>query len=114
MSFGLSILPNSILTLCVVFIMSGCVGEAEKTSPKVHIVEIKQMKFQPAELAIQKGDTVVWINNDIVPHDVTEESNKMWTSSLMPAGQAWSSVITQSADYYCSIHVVMKGKLIVQ
>jgi plastocyanin len=72
------------------------------------------MKFQPAELTIQKGDTVVWINNDILAHDVTEESSKAWTSLLIPVGQSWSLVVQQSADYYCSIHVVMKGKLIVQ
>ena len=72
------------------------------------------MKFQPAELIVQKGDTVVWINNDIVAHDVTEESSKAWTSSVMPVGQSWSLVVTQNADYYCSIHVVMKGKLVVQ
>lgn len=82
--------------------------------PRTYTVEIKQMKFQPAELVVQKGDTVVWINNDIVAHDVTEESIKAWTSSLMPVGQSWSLVVTQSADYYCSIHVVMKGKLVVQ
>ena len=72
------------------------------------------MQFQPAELIVQKGDTVVWINRDIVAHDVTEEPNKGWTSSVMPTGKSWSLVVTQSADYYCSIHVVMKGKLIVQ
>ena len=108
------ILKSSIFTLCIIFILNSCATETEKTIPKVHTVEIKQMKFQPAELVVQKGDTVVWINNDIVAHDVTEESSKTWTSSLMPVGQSWSLVVTQSADYYCSIHVVMKGKLVVQ
>src|SRR5678810_303164 len=110
----LTIFNSSIFTLCIIFILNSCSTETEKTIPKVHTVEIKQMKFQPAELVVQKGDTVVWINNDIVAHDVTEESSKAWTSSLMPVGQSWSLVVTQSADYYCSIHMVMKGKLIVQ
>ena len=114
MNNPLTILKNSIFILCIIFIWNSCADKKEKTIPKVHTVEIKQMKFQPAELIVQKGDTVVWINNDIVAHDVTEESNKSWTSSLMPVGQSWSLVVTQSADYYCSIHVVMKGKLIVQ
>ena len=107
-------LKNSIITLCIILILNGCATEPVVSIPKVHTVEIKQMKFQPAELIIQKGDTVVWINNDIVAHDVTEESNKAWTSSLMPVGRSWSLVVNQNADYYCSIHVVMKGKLIVQ
>ena len=70
------------------------------------------MKFQPAQLAVQIGDTVTWINHDIVAHDVTEESNKAWTSSSMAPGSSWSLVVTQHASYYCSIHLVMKGKLL--
>ncbi len=108
------VLTNCIYLLCLIVFLNSCTGETKKNMPKVHTVEIKQMKFQPAELIVQKGDTVVWINNDIVTHDVTEQSSKAWTSSLMPAGQSWSLVVTQSADYYCSIHVVMKGKLTVQ
>ena len=77
-------------------------------------VEIKQMQFQPASLTVQKGDTVVWINNDIVAHDVTEEKGRLWTSGPLAPGASWSLVVTESADYYCSIHVVMKGKLVVK
>ena len=111
---SLPILKNCIYLLFSIFLLIGCSGETAKHIPKVYTVEIKQMKFHPAELIVQKGDTVVWINNDIVAHDVTEESGKAWTSSLMPVGKSWSLVVTQSADYYCSIHVVMKGKLVVQ
>ena len=108
------IFNNSIYVLYFIILLNSCSSAPEKTIHKVYTVEIKQMKFQPAELVVQKGDTVVWINNDIVAHDVTEESSKAWTSSLMPVGQSWKLVVTQSADYYCSIHLVMKGKLVVQ
>ena len=80
----------------------------------MYSVEIKQMKFQPASLTVQKGDTVIWTNHDIVMHDVTEEKSKAWTSGPLAPGQSWSLVVTESADYYCSIHLVMKGKLTVQ
>jgi plastocyanin len=80
----------------------------------LHIIEIKDMKFQPESLSVKKGDTVMWTNHDIVTHDVTEEKSKAWTSGPLAPGQSWSLVVTESADYYCSIHVVMKGKLIVQ
>ncbi len=72
------------------------------------------MQFQPAELTLQKGDTVVWTNHDIVTHDVTEETSKLWTSVPLAPRKSWSLVVTKSADYYWSIHVVMKGKLIMQ
>lgn len=77
-------------------------------------VDIKQMQFQPAALTVAQGDTVIWTNHDIVTHDVTEEKNKLWTSGPLDPGKSWSMVVDKGADYYCSIHVVMKGKLIVQ
>jgi len=100
--------------ICLTVLFSQCTTQTKYHEPKLHVVEIRQMKFQPAELVVQKGDTVRWINRDIVAHDVTEEPGKAWTSSLMPVGESWSLVVTQNADYYCSIHVVMKGKLLVQ
>jgi plastocyanin len=86
----------------------------QNDDPKVHIVEIKQMKFQPAEIKVHKGETVLWINKDITDHDVTEESTKAWASSPLAAGKSWSMVVTQSADYYCNLHQVMKGKIVVE
>ena len=87
---------------------------ALKNTSSFHTVEIKQMKFEPSELKLHKGDTVLWINKDITDHDITEESKKAWSSSKLPMGETWSKVVTESADYFCSMHVVMKGKLIVE
>jgi plastocyanin len=72
------------------------------------------MQFNPAELTVHKGDTVVFVNHDMVTHDVTEEASKAWTSSMLPANESWTMEATQSANYYCSLHPVMKGKIIVQ
>ncbi len=109
-----STLRNSACLILFVFLFNGCISTTEKTTHKVYNVEIKQMQFQPASLTVQKGDTVIWINHDIVAHDVTEETSKRWTSGPLAPGESWSLAVTQSEDYYCSIHVVMKGKLIVQ
>jgi plastocyanin len=114
MNKSMTLLKYGIGATCFVFLLPGCKSTAETILPKKHTVEIKAMKFQPAELIVSSGDTVVWINRDIVPHDVTEDPGRAWTSSLIPTGASWSFVVTKSADYYCSIHVVMKGKLLVQ
>jgi len=71
------------------------------------------MKFHPDQLAVNKGDTVIWINDDLVAHCVTEQATKAWTSSSIPAGSSWKMVINNSTDYYCAIHLVMQGKIIV-
>jgi plastocyanin len=109
-----SILKNSIYLLCFVVLLNSCTSAPEKTEHKLYNVDIRQMQFQPASLTVQKGDTILWTNHDIVAHDVTEKKDKRWTSVPLAPGESWSLVVTESADYYCSIHIIMKGKLIVQ
>ncbi|HEY4195547.1 MAG TPA: plastocyanin/azurin family copper-binding protein, partial [Mucilaginibacter sp.] len=79
--------------------------------PKTYTVEIKDMKFVPADIEVEKGDTVLFVNKDMVTHDVTEQATKAWSSSPIPAGGSWKLAVTDDADYYCSIHEVMKGKI---
>ena len=86
----------------------------EKAAPSLYVVQIEQMKFLPADINVNKGDTVMWVNNDMVAHDVTEEKNKSWSSSLLQPGKSWILVVEESADYHCSIHVVMKGSIAVK
>jgi plastocyanin len=82
--------------------------------PKTYTVEIKDMKFVPDDIVINKGDTVLWINRDMMKHDVTEEKTKAWTSSPIAPGASWKMAINSDAKYYCSIHVVMKGSISIE
>jgi len=106
------LVARSIIALMLpAIILSGCNTTSEKAAPVKHIIDINEMRFQPAELSIHAGDTVEWINHDLVDHDITEEKNKDWRSGVLKNGQSWKTVIKKTTDYYCSIHVVMKGKL---
>jgi plastocyanin len=86
----------------------------KKPSAQTHAILIQQMKFAPAELTLNEGDTVTWINRDIVDHNVTEEINKSWTSGILTAEKSWSMVVMKSADYMCTLHPVMKGRIVVK
>jgi plastocyanin len=105
------------------FLLNSCSSAPEKTTQgttikatpyEVHTVEIKDMKFVPDSIIVKKGDEVVFINRDIVTHCVTEEVGKAWTSSALASGESYLLVVTESSKYYCAIHKVMKGKIIVQ
>jgi len=90
---------------------------ADPQQPKeqaVHTIEIKQMKFSPETLNAKKGDKVIWVNADIVEHDVTELSRKEWASSKLATGASWSMTVTKSEVYFCNLHVVMRGKIVVE
>ncbi len=114
MNQSFAILKCGIGTICFGFLFLSCKSTPGKQAPVKHIVELKAMKFQPAELVVNIGDTVAWVNRDIVDHDVTEEPGKAWNSPVLHPNASWSLIVKKSADYYCSIHVVMKGKLLVQ
>ena len=114
MKAHLSMIKNGAFLLFSIILLESCSQAPEKANPKLYLVEIKTMQFQPSELIVHRGDTVVFINRDILVHDVTEETSKAWVSSPLSTGQSFSLVVNESADYYCSIHPVMKGKLLVQ
>lgn len=105
-------IKSGLFLLLSVLIFVGC-NNQDSYQPQKHTVEIKDMKFQPEDIIVHKGDTVVWINKDIVAHDVTEE-NKAWGSPPIASDSSWKKVITQSDSYYCSIHLIMKGKITVE
>ena len=87
-------------------------GEKEKAT--MHAVEITKMMFYPAELKVKKGDKVVFVNHDLVTHDVTEESGKTWRSDPLATDQTFILEVTETVNYYCSIHPVMKGSIVVE
>ena len=107
--------PGFPIILFVNLLLMGCSGGQNKYihQPKTIFVSIAQMKFTPAELHVNSGDTVVWENKDIVEHNVVEETAKEWSSGVISKGQTWKMAVTKNAVYFCSIHPVMKGKLVV-
>jgi plastocyanin len=117
--------------LLLLFFVCGCTTPEERVKPsdnapssskatsavaesKTDTVEIKEMKFQPAVLTVPAGGTIVFINKDMVTHDITEEATRAWSSNLLPPGKSWTMIADKSANYFCSIHAVMKGKIVVK
>ena len=82
--------------------------------PHLDTILISDLKFHPEEIKIRKGDTIIWINKDLVTHCVTEANNKSWTSLPIPSSGSWKKVITENTAYYCAIHVVMKGRIVAE
>lgn len=80
---------------------------------QIHRVEIYQMKFLPAEIIVNKGDKIVFVNKDLVAHDITELWNKKWSSGPLQPDNSWTLEVSDSASYYCSLHEVMRGKILV-
>lgn len=93
----------------MLLLFNSCSSTPEK--PESHTIEIRDMKFIPDEITVKKGDTIIWINQDMVMHDVTEEDTRAWSSSPLATGKSWKMEVNYESNYFCSIHAVMKGKI---
>lgn len=80
------------------------------SAAETHIVEINGMAFTPVALDVAVGDTITWINNDIVPHTATAADGS-FDSGALSKGAEWSLVIESagSTGYACAFHPQMSG-----
>lgn len=93
----------------------GLAAACGRPAPRSHTVEIRGFAYLPAALQIAEGDTVVWINRDVVPHTATRD-DQGWDSGSIGTEQAWRLVAASggSQPYYCAFHPSMRGVLAVR
>jgi plastocyanin len=74
-------------------------------------IVMENLVFVPAEVSAKVGDTIEWVNKDVLVHsatarngdfDVNQPPKKTVTSVLQKAG---------TVEYYCRYHPNMKGVL---
>ncbi len=88
--------------------------ENAESSNRTDTVVMQQMQFFPASLTVRKGDTVIWINKGMVDHTVKEDKTNGFYSDTIHVGKTWKMEATGNADYSCSIHPTMKGKIVIK
>jgi plastocyanin len=73
-------------------------------------VEIKGMKFNPAEVSVKVGDTVTFTNSDGAPHTGTAD-DKSFDTGRLSRGNSATVTLTAAGDfpYHCAVHPGMKG-----
>ena len=103
----------------------------ESTGPTTHTVDIPEgtavpgceesnLCYLPADITINAGDTVDWINVDTAAHTVTSGSpadgpSYVFDSSLVIANANYSFTFDDagSYDYFCMVHPWMLGSVTV-
>lgn len=79
-------------------------------------VHIKDGKFDPREVEIEMGGSVMWINDDVATHDLKfMPPNKLYSGVMKPKGM-WIHTFSAAGtyDYYCDFHNTMKGSVVVR
>jgi plastocyanin len=79
-------------------------------------VTISNYTFMPASLSVHAGDTVIWTNQDGIPHTATALDGKSFDSGAIDPGASWKFVFTKTGhfNYRCAIHPDMRGAINVQ
>lgn len=80
-------------------------------------VTVKDMVFDPASVTIKPGDTVKWVWDAALPHDVVsdEGSPAEYNSELMTEGEySYTYEEAGTYGYHCTPHPMMTGEVIVQ
>jgi plastocyanin len=86
-------------------------GLASARADSIQVV-IDKLVFSPTEINAKVGDTIEWVNKDILAHTATVRGD--W--DVVIAANKSASVVLKNAgavEYYCRFHPNMKGRIIV-
>jgi Icc protein len=79
-------------------------------------IGIANFAFTPQRLTVRAGMTVTWVNRDDTAHALASATGAFQASKPLDTDQRYSVTFDKpgSYDYFCSIHPVMKGRVVVQ
>lgn len=94
-------------------VLGGADPAGHPAGPRTHTVRIEGMRYEPAEIHVRPGDTVVFLNADIVPHTVTERVLRQFDSGLIDKGASWKIACPKvgTFEYRCLYHPTMLGTI---
>jgi plastocyanin len=75
-------------------------------------IVMDKLVFSPVETQAKVGDTIEWVNRDILAHTATATAGDDWNVIIAP--NKTEKLVLQKAgtvDYYCKYHPNMKGRL---
>lgn len=84
-------------------------------APAAPVVHIGNFTFQQPSITVKPGTTVVWQNDDDIPHTVVA-TNHAFKSKVLDTGERFSFTFAKAGqfDYFCSLHPHMTGRVIVK
>jgi plastocyanin len=106
--------PSIVMFVLALLCLISLAPAEKKDAAQSHDVAIKGMKFDPAEIQINVGDSVVWTNKDDRDHTVVGKGSSFKSENL-GKGDTFEQKFTKAGkySYACSYHPRMKGVVIV-
>ena len=113
----------TLLVACLALVLAGCGGGNDKGSSSsggggsssggTVTIDMKNIKFAPQDATVKVGQTVKWVNQDAVDHDVQAKSGADFKSELFGNGKSfeWKADKAGTVSYVCTVHPGMVGTL---
>ena len=99
----------ALIALMALVVMNGNANAADAQ------VKIANFTFEPPVLTVKVGTTVTWVNDDDIPHLVSEKDGK-FRSSALDTNETFSETFKDAGtiEYFCVLHPHMTGKIVVE
>jgi plastocyanin len=111
---------RSFLAIFLIAAAFGVLGAADSSATSAPtaapvVVHIASFAFKPADVTVQVGDSVTFVNDDSVAHTVTA-SDKSFDSGNLDANAKWTHTFNTagSFSYGCAYHPTMQGTITVK
>jgi plastocyanin len=74
-------------------------------------ISMENLEIAPAEASAKVGDTIEWVNKDVLAHTATARNGDF--DVMMPPKKTTTFVLKKAGtiDYYCRFHPNMKAVL---
>lgn len=93
---------------------------AADAPPATVVVNIAKMKYDTPEVRIKPGDTVVWINQEAMPHNIAFKKGVVaegdFKGEMLKKDQAYAITFNEagSYEYHCTPHPFMRATVVVE
>ncbi len=89
--------------------------QASKAATREQTVSIDNFSFKEKSVTVSVGTEVAWINHDDAPHKVVSIDRKFASPVLDTDGRfSYTFTAPGTYEYYCSLHPMMTGTIIVK
>ena len=97
---GRAIAGAALLVLCVA-----------PTRAETLRVEISKLVFMPAQISAHVGDTIEWVNADVIAHTATARSKDF--DVMIAPNKTTRQVLSKAGafDFFCRFHPNMRGHI---
>jgi plastocyanin len=101
-------LPRRVLPIVTVLAMGWISASAHAATIQI---SMENLVISPAEASAKVGDTIEWINKDVLAHTATAR-NGDWDATIPPR-KTVTTILKKAGtvEYYCRFHPNMKATL---